>query len=122
MLNVTRCRLPVCAVVAVLLGGAAPAVAQFDLRSLFSAPKTATPTPPQAPSQAPAQNGAPREWTGEDGASGHPLMQAIAIRSAPRVTVVLSLMPTGKVSMRTVRSAALKLRWSRLGNRHSLAR
>ncbi|MBX9778366.1 MAG: lytic murein transglycosylase [Xanthobacteraceae bacterium] len=64
------------AAVAVLLASAVPAAAQFDLRSLFSTPKTATQTPPQVPGQA------AREWTGEDGASGHPLMRAAAIRGA----------------------------------------
>src|ERR1700720_2195602 len=41
----------------------------------------------QAPSVAPAQgtpaaSGAPLPWSGEDGASGHPLMTASAIREA----------------------------------------
>jgi len=82
MINVTRRRTPswtrMCTAVVVLLAGAAPAMAQgFDIRSLFSTPKTATQTPPQ---EAPSQP--PREWTGEDGASGHPLMRATAIRAA----------------------------------------
>jgi lytic murein transglycosylase len=39
--------------------------------------------PPAAtPSRAPAASAPPREWTGEDGASGHPLMTAAAIRQA----------------------------------------
>ena len=66
-----------------LIAGAGPAAAQnFDLRSLFSSPgKPAAQAPPDAaPSQVPSQ--APREWTGEDGASGHPLMRASAIRAA----------------------------------------
>jgi peptidoglycan lytic transglycosylase B len=51
--------------VAMLLGLLTPAAAQFpDLRSLF-APNTATP-----------------EWTGESGASGHPLMTREAILAA----------------------------------------
>ena len=82
MINLTRRRASFCAAVAVLLVGAAPAAGQgFDLRSLFSTPKTATPTPPQD-QPPPAQTQAPREWTGEDGASGHPLMRAAAIRAA----------------------------------------
>jgi lytic murein transglycosylase len=50
----------------------------FDLRSLFfpSGTTTGTVTP-----TAPAQDGAP-EWSGESGASGHPLMTAEAIRAA----------------------------------------
>ncbi len=61
-----------------LIAGAGPAAAQgFDIRSWFSSPGTATAAPP---AQTPAD--APREWTGEDGASGHPLMQAGAIRAA----------------------------------------
>ena len=81
MINVTRRRTPswtrIGAAAVMLLVGA-PAIAQgFDVRSLFSTPKTATQTPPQEPPSQP-----PREWTGEDGASGHPLMRASAIRAA----------------------------------------
>jgi len=48
----------------------------FDLRSLFSSnPPTGT-VPPAAP--APSTS----EWSGESGASGHPAMQADAIRAA----------------------------------------
>src|SRR4029079_3559761 len=62
-----------------LIAGGAPATAQgFDIRSWFSPPSTATATPPD---QTPSPD-APREWTGESGASGHPLMQAGAIRAA----------------------------------------
>jgi lytic murein transglycosylase len=67
------------ALTAMVLMTAAPAAAQdFDvIRSWFSTPRTATATPPaQMPSDA------PREWSGTDGASGHPLMQAGAIRAA----------------------------------------
>src|SRR3974390_3284599 len=42
---------------------------------LFSGPKT------DAPAQAPGGSG-PVPWSGEDGASGHPLMTADAIRQA----------------------------------------
>ena len=60
------------------LGIAVAALAQgFDLRSLF--------TQLGAPAQSPA-GGRPRrrraEWSGEPGASGHPLMTADAIRAA----------------------------------------
>ncbi len=52
---------------------AGPAAAQgLDLRNLFGQP-TATPSP--------AASGTP-EWSGESGASGHPLMTADAIRAA----------------------------------------
>src|SRR5215510_2821833 len=72
---------------ATLLGAAtaAPVLGQgldklFDLRSLFnSAPATTNTVPP--PAAAPAAPGAP-EWSGESGASGHPLMTADAIRTA----------------------------------------
>ncbi|MEO8320679.1 MAG: lytic murein transglycosylase, partial [Bradyrhizobium sp.] len=47
------------------------------LGNLFSGPKSA------APAQAtPGPDGAPPPWSGEDGASGHPLMTASAIREA----------------------------------------
>jgi lytic murein transglycosylase len=63
---------------AVMLMTAAPAAAQgFDIRSLFSAPGTATATPP-SPHDAPSA----RDWSGEDGASGHSEMRASAIRAA----------------------------------------
>ncbi|SIO21415.1 lytic murein transglycosylase [Bradyrhizobium erythrophlei] len=45
--------------------------------NIFSGPKSAT--PPQA---ATGPDGAPPPWSGEDGASGHPLMTASAIRQA----------------------------------------
>jgi len=72
---------------ATLLGAAtaAPVLGQgldklFDLRSLFnSAPATTNTVPP--PAATPAAPGAP-EWSGESGASGHPLMTADAIRTA----------------------------------------
>jgi lytic murein transglycosylase len=55
----------------------APALG-FDLRSLFTAPvaTTGSVSPPAA-----ATPGAP-EWSGESGASGHPLMRADAIRAS----------------------------------------
>jgi lytic murein transglycosylase len=46
------------------------------LGNIFSGPKSETPAQPQA-----APGGAP-PWSGEDGASGHPLMTASAIREA----------------------------------------
>jgi lytic murein transglycosylase len=77
---------------------AAPALGQgFDIRRLFGAQPAATGTvsPPSAtgvappasaanPAANPAAPAAPAnlEWSGESGASGHPLMTAEAIRSA----------------------------------------
>jgi membrane-bound lytic murein transglycosylase B len=49
----------------------------FD--NIFSGPKSGPPAPPQA---APGPDGGPPPWSGEDGASGHPLMTAGAIRQA----------------------------------------
>jgi membrane-bound lytic murein transglycosylase B len=63
---------------AVLIALTGPVAAQgFDLRSLFGRPAPQTETPLQAPPSEP-----PQEWSGEDGASGHPLMRATAIRAA----------------------------------------
>ena len=71
-------------VAALLLAGQAHAQSQGGngvsnfLGNIFSGPKSAAPAQPQA---APA-GGAPLPWSGEDGASGHPLMTASAIREA----------------------------------------
>src|ERR1700726_4580521 len=46
--------------------------------NIFSGQKSATP----APSSPETANNAPLPWSGEDGASGHPLMTAAAIREA----------------------------------------
>src|SRR6202140_1857241 len=46
--------------------------------NIFSGPNSGASTPPQA---APGSSG-PQPWSGEDGASGHPLMTASAIREA----------------------------------------
>ena len=60
---------------ALLAGSLVPASAQLpDLRSLFTSPSPTTGTIPPAP--------APTEWSGEPGASGHPLMTRDAIISA----------------------------------------
>src|SRR5690349_7294130 len=57
----------------------APVLGQgFDLRSLFGLGAATTGTVPPA---GPAQSAAP-DWSGESGASGHPLMTAEAIRAA----------------------------------------
>src|SRR5512134_1654201 len=48
--------------------------------NLFSGQKAAPPT--QAQPAAPATSSTPLPWTGEDGASGHPLITASAIREA----------------------------------------
>src|SRR5438067_8587361 len=50
----------------------------FDLRSLFYAPAP----PSSGAGTSPADASAPSEWSGESGASGHPLMTADAIRAA----------------------------------------
>jgi membrane-bound lytic murein transglycosylase B len=57
----------------------APALGQgFDLRSLFGGSGTTGAVSPASP----GPSGAPPEWSGEAGASGHPLMTAEAIRAA----------------------------------------
>src|SRR3970040_677562 len=62
---------------AVTMGSLAPALAQIpDGRFPFLAPG---PTAPVTPVSAPAGS---REWSGESGGSGHPLMTANAIRAA----------------------------------------
>ncbi|MPZ38824.1 MAG: lytic murein transglycosylase [Rhizobiales bacterium] len=68
----------------VLVVGAEPATAQSrDVRSWISSPGgTSGAAPVQTPPQDIAPSQAPREWTGEDGGSGHPLMRADAIRAA----------------------------------------
>src|ERR1700721_103238 len=48
--------------------------------NIFSGPKAGTPAPPAAATG--SGSGAPQPWSGEDGASGHPLMTASAIREA----------------------------------------
>lgn len=82
---------------AVLMAGAIEAQAQNasgrgplswigDITGSINQPSSAPPSPRQtAPAPAPrrmAQAGSPKEWSGEDGASGHPLMTADAIRQA----------------------------------------
>ena len=47
------------------------------LGNIFSGPKSGP-----APQATPGPDGAPPPWSGEDGASGHPLMTASAIREA----------------------------------------
>ena len=47
------------------------------LGNIFQAPKSGA-----APQAAPGPDGGPPPWSGEDGASGHPLMTATAIREA----------------------------------------
>jgi lytic murein transglycosylase len=51
----------------------------LDLRNVFG---QGTATAPQPATPQAAQSSAPREWSGESGASGHPLMTADAIRAA----------------------------------------
>jgi membrane-bound lytic murein transglycosylase B len=45
-------------------------------------PSKASQTPQAAPAPSASASGAPQPWSGEDGASGHPLMTANAIREA----------------------------------------
>ena len=60
-----------------------PVLAQgFDLRSLFGAGTTTGTVPPAAVAPTEPAPAAPPEWSGEAGASGHPLMTAEAIRAA----------------------------------------
>ena len=72
------------AIMAAVLFLAGPAFAQTSggglsdlFGNIFSGPKSATAPQPQGGS-----DGAPPPWSGEDGASGHPLMTAAAIRQA----------------------------------------
>ena len=72
------------AIIAAALLLAGPAIAQTSggvlpdlFGNIFSGPKPATAPQPQGDS-----DGAPPPWSGEDGASGHPLMTAAAIRQA----------------------------------------
>jgi len=67
-------RIATAAATATVLGASA-AAAPFDLRTLFA------PSGEIAKPQAPAPE-APPEWSGQSGASGHPLMRADAIRAA----------------------------------------
>src|SRR5262249_42799992 len=71
---------------AVVIGSITAASAQFpDIRSLFSPNPTtgAAPAHPGAAAPAaPAAGAAAPEWSGESGASGHPLMTREAILSA----------------------------------------
>src|SRR5450432_2597727 len=69
---------------ALLLVGEANAQSSGDgisnlLGNIFSGQKSSTPAQPQA---TPGPGGAAPPWSGEDGASGHPLMTAGAIREA----------------------------------------
>jgi lytic murein transglycosylase len=75
------------AVLAAVLFWPAPAPAQSTgggpldfLGNLFNSSKSGQTG--SAPSAQPASNGGPAPWSGEDGASGHPLMTASAIREA----------------------------------------
>ncbi|WP_420134294.1 lytic murein transglycosylase [Rhodopseudomonas sp.] len=78
---------------AMLLPGAAPAQSPFDVFNFFTgslpdksaapaAPRRATVTAQQEPVAALPGSSATPAWSGEDGASGHPLMTAQAIREA----------------------------------------
>ncbi|MEA2937506.1 MAG: rane-bound lytic murein transglycosylase, partial [Alphaproteobacteria bacterium] len=68
--------------VAASIGGLASAQG-FDIRSLFTTqPATTGSATPAAPAPSAGTSATPPEWTGESGSSGHPLMQANAIRAA----------------------------------------
>jgi len=63
------------------VAGAAPAQG-FDLRSLFSSNPATTGSIPAVSPPAQAPGTSTPEWSGESGSSGHPAMQADAIRAA----------------------------------------
>ena len=66
-----------------LFAGAALAQSSGGLPNLFGNMFSGSNPAPQAQAQAaPAASSTPLPWTGEDGASGHPLMTASAIREA----------------------------------------
>lgn len=77
-------------VIAAVLLFAGPALAQSSgnngvsnfFGNIFSGPKSTTAPPAQAATGADGAPSAPPPWSGEDGASGHPLMTASAIRQA----------------------------------------
>src|SRR5581483_9914784 len=76
------CRFGLAAAVA-LTSASAAAAQGFNWRSLFgSSPATTGSVSSSAPSAQPGSPSAAPEWSGESGASGHPLMTAEAIRSA----------------------------------------
>ena len=73
------------AVIFVLCTIAHPASAQNIFDKLFGGAATSLPAPPTRVAQAPSTpptNTPPLPWSGEDGASGHPLMTADAIRQS----------------------------------------
>src|SRR5688572_21785331 len=67
--------------VVVAAGCVAPAFAQSRVAPPQPVGRQAQTTPPPVAPLAPAPS-PPKEWTGEDGASGHPDMKASAIRAA----------------------------------------
>src|SRR5438445_84486 len=81
----TKARIPVVMFAAALLmSGAANAQSAGGglsnlFGNIFSGPNSTSPAPPQTP---PGGGSGPLPWSGEDGASGHPLMTASAIRQA----------------------------------------
>ncbi|MCS3899792.1 hypothetical protein M2171_008925 [Bradyrhizobium japonicum USDA 38] len=92
---------------AVLLPVSAHAQAQNGLSNLFGGIFSG---PNPAPSQAPPGPGGALPWTGEDGASGHPLMTAAAIREAAATSTIASRgcgpMPHAATSRRRISSAS----------------
>jgi len=72
-----------CAAVMAVAAAAGPARGQgFDIRTLFGAPATGSVQPTQSPANEPQAASTTNEWSGESGASNHPLMTADAIRAA----------------------------------------
>jgi membrane-bound lytic murein transglycosylase B len=69
------------ATVLLAVAGFAPAQA-FDLRSLFSSSPSTTGSVPAGSATAQPLGSSGSDWSGESGASGHPAMQADAIRTA----------------------------------------
>ena len=57
-------------------------IAASDARKAYAQAPASAPVIAPAPVAPPATPTPPREWTGEDGSSGHPLMKASAIRAA----------------------------------------
>lgn len=62
--------------------GGGPVMSRAEVTGSISQPNATSARPTAAPPRRMAQAGTPKEWSGEDGASGHPLMTADAIRQS----------------------------------------